>query len=122
VTENRQQLMHGDDTLSPVDLPGDVEIGAGALRWTSIAVAVAAVFLLFFNAVTIDDWARDLPPGPAAERLTEATGAWAAAMGRIGLTAPRAIVHGEWKKGQALRFDAPAGAASPAPDTSPSSR
>jgi len=121
VTEGQQQLMQADETLSPVDLPGE-EGTEGALRWTSVAVAVSAIFLLFFNAVTIDDWAKDLPPGPAAERLTAATAGWVALTGSVGLTAPRAVVHEQWKTGQALRFDAAPAAASPAPGTSPPSR
>jgi hypothetical protein len=115
---DHQQLMQADETLSPVDLPGEEEAGGG-LRWTSIAVAVGALFLLVFNAVTIDDWAKELPPGPAAERLTRATAGWVAVTGRAGLNAPRALVHGAWKQGEALRFDSAPAAASLAPDTSP---
>ena len=114
--------MHGDDTLSPVDL-ADVEgEDSHALRWASIAIAVAAAFLLPFNAATIDEWANDLPPGPAAERLTAVTGAWAGINERIGLSAPRAALHALWKRGEALSFSGGQGGAGPAPDTSPPSR
>jgi hypothetical protein len=119
VTE--QQLMQADETLSPVDLPGDEE-AEGGLRWASSAIAIGALFLLFFNAVTIDDWAQELPPGPATERLTRVTGGWVTVTGAIGLTAPRALVHDRWKRGQALRFGGAPAAASPAPGTSPPSR
>jgi hypothetical protein len=118
---DQQQLMQADETLSPVDLPGDEGAESG-LRWTSIAVAIGALFLLLFNAVTIDDWAKELPPGPATERLTRATGGWVAVTDRFGLNGPRALVHDRWKRGQALRFDSAPAAASPAPDTSPQSR
>ena len=78
------------------------------------------MLLLACNAGTIDGWARDLPPGRIAARLTRATAGWVAATDRFGLGAPRALVHAQWRRAQALSFAA--GAASPAPDTSPPSR
>lgn len=114
--------MRAEETLSPVDLPEVEEEDGHGLRWASVAIAVAAAFLLPFNAVTIDEWANDLPPGPASARLITATGAWAGAMERIGLSAPRATVHALWKQGEALSFPGGQGEAGPAPDTSPPSR
>jgi hypothetical protein len=119
VTE--QQLMQADETLSPVDLPGEEE-AEGGLRWASIVVALGALVLLLSNAVTIDDWAKELPPGPAAERLTQATAGWVAITDRVGLNAPRALVHAQWKRGEAFTFDAAPAGASPEPDTIPPSR
>ncbi|MDB5688280.1 MAG: hypothetical protein JWL91_156 [Sphingomonas bacterium] len=117
-----KQPMQADETLSPVDLPAAPAAEDGhALRWTSVVIAVAAAFLLLFNAATIDEWAHELPPGPAAARLTTWTGAWAGLGGRIGLSTPRAAVHALWKRGQALRFDGEARGEGPAPDTSPPS-
>jgi hypothetical protein len=114
--------MQGDETLSPVDLPGDPAEDGHALRWTTIAIAVAAAFLLPFNAVTIDEWANELPPSPAAARLTAVTGAWFGFTERVGLAAPRATLHAAWKRGEALTFAGGEGAEDPAPDTSPPSR
>jgi hypothetical protein len=121
VSDEQRQPMRADDTLSPVDLPGATVIGGHPLRWTSVAIATAAAFLLFLNAATIDDWARELAPGPVTARLSEAAGRWAALTGRLGLGTPRAALHAQWKRGQALRFGGEEGAASPAPDTSPPS-
>jgi hypothetical protein len=114
--------MQGDETLSPVDLPADPAEDRHALRWTSIAIAIAAAFLLPFNAVTLDEWANELPPSAGAARLTAVTGAWFALTERIELAAPRATLHAAWKRGEALTFASGQGAADPAPDTSPPSR
>ena len=95
-------LMQADETLSPVDLPGAPE--ESALAWASVAIGVAALFLLLTNAATLDGWARDLPPGPYAERATEASGRWAASTDRFGLGSPHAALHALWKKAEAARF------------------
>jgi hypothetical protein len=120
-TTQDRRAMDGDETLSPVDLPGDPAEDGHALRWASIAIAVAAAFLLLTNAVTIDEWANDLPPSAAAARLTEATAPWASVTERAGLATPRAAVHRLWKRGEALSFAGGEGAASPADDRSPPS-
>ena len=95
-------LMQADETLSPVDLPGAPD--GSALRWTSIVVSTAALILLLTNAATLDDWARDLPPGAYAERATEATGRWAEFTARFGLGTPHAALHAQWKKAEAAKF------------------
>jgi len=114
--------MRGDETLSPVDLPEVDGEDGHALRWASIAIAVAAAFLLPFNAAILDEWANDLPPGPAAARLTVVTGAWAGFNERIGVAAPRATLHALWKRGEALSFGGGPEAEGSAGDTSPPSR
>lgn len=104
MADREPKLMHGDETMSPVDLPGAADEEPHPLRWTGIGIALATVFLLLFNATTLDGWARELPPGPAAARLTALTGAWAETTGRIGLNAPHATMHAWWKQGEAARF------------------
>ncbi|PTQ11645.1 hypothetical protein CLG96_09550 [Sphingomonas oleivorans] len=97
-------LSAADETLSPVDLPVGEAVDAHPLRWTSVTIAVAALFLLMTNAVSIRDWANDLTPSPAQARFAAAAEEWVAITDRIGLGAPRATLHGLWKKAQAARF------------------
>ncbi|MDB5684010.1 MAG: hypothetical protein JWM38_2570 [Sphingomonas bacterium] len=99
------RLMQGDDTLSPVDLPGSTMIGGRPLLWTSIVIATATAFLALTNAITIDGWAKELPAGPVAARVIAVTEGWVTLTDRAGLGAPRAFVHRQWKKAEALRFD-----------------
>ena len=96
-------LMQADETMSPVDLPGAPEDGQ-PLRWTSLAIALAALILLFSNAATIDDWAKELPPSAAAEQVTQVTGRWSAFTDRLGLGMPRALLHAQWKRAETAKF------------------
>ena len=96
--------MKADETMSPVDLPGEDPGEGSPLGWTSIVVATAALFLLFTNAVTIDDWAKDLAPSATTARLTAITGGWMAMTDAVGTGAPRAFVHARWKRIEAAQF------------------
>ena len=98
------RLMDADETMSPVDLPGSTLIGGAPLRWTTVVIATASLFLLFTNAATLDGWAKELPPSALAERLTTATTGWMELTDRLGLGAPRAFVHREWKRVEAAQF------------------
>jgi hypothetical protein len=103
--EEAQQppLMDADETMSPVDLPGE-EAERPALGWATGVIGGATLFLALTNAASIDGWARELPPGPYAGRATAATGHWLEITDAIGIGAPRATVHGWWKRAEAARF------------------
>ncbi|WP_231639262.1 hypothetical protein [Sphingomonas profundi] len=98
------RLMHGDETMSPVDLPGSTLIGGRPLLWTTTAIYLAAAFLLLTNASAINGWAVELPPTATTARLVAITEGWQATTDRLGLGAPRALVNGWWKRAQAARF------------------
>ncbi len=98
------RLMHGDETMSPVDLPGSQTIGGRPLLWTSVTVTVAALFLLLTNATAINGWAVELAPTATSARVVAVTEGWERTTDQLGLGAPRAVVHGWWKQAQALRF------------------
>jgi hypothetical protein len=98
------KIMAGDETMSPVDLPGSTLIGGRPLLWTTLTVYLAALFLLLTNAEAIHGWAVELEPTPFNARIVEASEEWQAATDRLGLSATRALVHGWWKRAQAARF------------------
>jgi len=89
---------------SPVDLPGEPDFHGRPLLWASIAIAVATLFLGLFNATSIRSWAVDLPPTAASLRIATAAEQWEETTEAIGVAAPRAWLHAQWKKLQALRF------------------
>jgi len=92
------------DMESPVELPTDEQSRTRPLAWTTTVIAVATLFLFLTNAVSLNGWAAELPPSALSARLIAATQAWEDVTGRIGLGAPRAAVHGAWKKAEAARF------------------
>lgn len=91
------------ETPSPIDLPAAPLEEAG-LGWTSVAIAVAALFLLATNAVALRDWAEELTPGPAQARFAAATERWVEITDAAGAGAARAWLHARWKVAEAARF------------------
>jgi hypothetical protein len=99
------RLSAADETLFPVDIPGEDPPGAHPLRWTSVALAVASLFLLLTNAVSIRDWTNDLSPSPAQARLAGVAERWVVITDSMGLGSPRAALHARWKQAEAVKFD-----------------
>ena len=88
---------------SPVDLPAEPIVRHG-LIWTTIVIATAALLLLATNAVSIEDWIDDMPPTPTQARAADVAAQWRAMTNQIGLGAPRALLHDQWKRAEAARF------------------
>ena len=93
------------DATSPVDLP-DPEDRRG-LAWTAIAMAIAGLILLAMNLVSLQDWIDDQPPGPLQARAAEIVDQGVVLADRIGLGRPRAVLHDQWKRAEAARFQKP---------------
>jgi len=95
-------LDHGE---SPVDLEDDAEWeGEGGLLWSTATIGIAALILLVTNAVSLDDWIGDMHPSPAQEQAAEISADWRDATDQLGVAAPRAWLHGWWKRAEAARF------------------
>lgn len=94
-----------EDMRSPVDLPEDaVSLAGNPLRWTTIVIATASLFLLFANASSIQGWAAELPPSALTVPVVEAAQAWQGLTDRWHLGAPRAWLHARWKQAEEARF------------------
>ena len=107
--------MHdGESFESPVDLPGRFQGMHRPLRWTSLTILTASLFLLATNAFSMREWIDEQTPGPMQARIATAAAAWEAQTGTFGLGAIRRDVHALWKKGQEWRFDLQR---NPRPDT-----
>jgi hypothetical protein len=93
---------------SPIpELPDDADpaVQARAVRWAATVIAVAALFLLVFNATAIRSWAASLKPSEASAQFAVLAGQWEDATARFGLTQPRAVVHDLWAKQRALTWN-----------------
>lgn len=95
-----------DEFESPVDEAGSgPALEASALKWTTIVIATASLFLLATNAVTVRGWIDEMEPGPFQARLADVAAQWEDFTGSLGLGAPRAALNRQWKAAQAARFD-----------------
>jgi len=74
------------------------EIVAGrALRWTSRAILVAALFLLVFNTRSLVTWSTTLPPNWATATIRDLSNVWDKRMTEAGLSAPRDAIHAQYE-------------------------
>lgn len=93
-----------ENTLSPVDLPGDLPEDKDALRWATTAIAVATLVLLPLNATAIRGWAYELKPGPATGPIVESAEDWYDATAMLGLNLPVETMRGWWQSLQEAEF------------------
>jgi len=103
-------LEHGE---SPVDIDEDDYEAEGGLLWSTAAIGIAALILLVTNAVSLGDWIEDMHPSAAQEQAAEISADWRDATDQIGVGAPRALLHGWWKRAEAARFGGEAAPAGP---------
>lgn len=96
----------------------DEGVAARDRRWTSRAVAVAAVFLLVFNAVSPLNWSRQQPPGWLPDTVRQLSEVWAAQLAVFAVDQPRQGLRETWDAARRARFIGQA----PAPDGSTPAR
>jgi hypothetical protein len=98
-----------DSPIPPPDDPNDPIARARAVRWTSTVIASATFFLFVFNAAALKNWAASLNPTDITVAAGNLAADWQATTAKVGLTAPRTLVHDAWAKGRALTFPQPSG-------------
>ncbi len=101
-------MSHGHEFESPVDLHGRPVPAGHPLRWASVTIAVASLFLLVTNAVSISAWIEEQTPGPIQAKVAAVAGSWLASTEALGTATPRAALHKQWKAAQAVRFESEA--------------
>ncbi|WP_333590502.1 hypothetical protein [Brevundimonas sp.] len=85
----------------PLDDDG---LGARDRRWTSRIIVIATLFLLVFNAVSIQNWSRQQPPGWGTETVRRLSDVWAEQIAQTGADRPRQMVHDAWRDWRDMRF------------------
>ncbi|MBN8528887.1 MAG: hypothetical protein J0M36_06595 [Caulobacterales bacterium] len=85
----------------PLDDDGQ---GARDRRWTSRIIVFATLFLLIFNAVSIQNWSRQQPPGWGTETVRRLSDVWAEQIAQTGADRPRQMVHDAWRDWRDMRF------------------
>ncbi len=78
----------------PMGEPPDEEgVAARDRRWTSRIIVVAAMFLLVFNAVSIQNWSRQQAPGWVTTTVRRLSDVWAEQIAQLGADRPRQTVR-----------------------------
>lgn len=100
---------------SPVDLKSRFFGMHHPLRWTTLTIATASLFLLATNARSLRDWVDEQAPGPLQAQAAELAASWESLTTDAGLGTPRVVLKEGWKTAQAARF----GKTGPDPETGP---
>ncbi len=93
-------LALGRFAFPPEDAPDDAGVAARDRRWTSRVIIVATVFLLIFNAVSLQNWARQQPPGWVSTTVDRLADVWTEQISLLGADTPRQAVRDGYEAGR----------------------
>lgn len=85
----------------PLDDEGEA---ARARRWTSQTMFVAGCMLLIFNAASLQNWARQQPPGWGVETVEQLADVWSARLSLLGADLPVQGLRAAWTEFRDARF------------------
>ena len=83
----------GRFAFPPGEPPDEEGVAARDRRWTSRIIVVATVFLLIFNAVSIQNWSRQQAPGWVTTTVHRLADVWAEQIAQLGADQPRQAVR-----------------------------
>lgn len=106
----------GRFAFPPGEPPDEEGVAARDRRWTSRVIVVATVFLLIFNAVSIQNWSRQQEPGWVTTTVRRLSDVWVEQIAQLGADRPRQTVRDGYQAAQGAEFPGQAAArGSPAP-------
>lgn len=76
-----------------------------ARRWTSQTLFVVCAFLMIFNAGSVQNWARQQPPGWGQSTIDRLATVWEEQLELLGANLPVEGLRQAWREFQAARFD-----------------
>ena len=86
-------LALGRFAFPPGEPPDEEGFAARDRRWTSRIIVVATVFLLVFNAVSIQNWSRQQAPGWVTTTVRRLADVWSEQIAQLGADQPRQAVR-----------------------------
>ncbi len=86
-------LALGRFAFPPGDPPDEEGVAARDRRWASRVIVVATVFLLIFNAVSIQNWSRQQAPGWMTTTVRRLADVWSEQIAQLGADRPRQAVR-----------------------------
>lgn len=94
----------GRFAFPPGQPPDEEGFAARDRRWTSRVILVATVFLLIFNAVSIQNWSRQQAPGWVTTTVHRLADVWAEQIAQLGADQPRQVVRDGYEAARASRW------------------
>lgn len=91
-------LSLGRFAFPPGEPPDDEGVAARDRRWASRILVVAAVFLLVFNGVSIQNWSRQQAPGWMTTTVRRLADVWTEQMALLGADQPREAVRDAYER------------------------
>ncbi|MFC5346215.1 hypothetical protein ACETK8_15520 [Brevundimonas staleyi] len=86
-------LALGRFAFPPGEPPDEEGVAARDRRWTSRVIVIATVFLLIFNAVSIQNWSRQQAPGWVTTTVRRLADVWSEQIAQLGADQPRQAVR-----------------------------
>ena len=97
-------LVLGRFAFPPGEPPDDEGLAARDRRWTSRVLVVAAAFLLIFNIASVQNWARQQPPGWVTTTVKRLADVWSEQTVILGADRPREAVRSAYEAGRDARW------------------
>lgn len=97
-------LVLGRFAFPPGEPPDDEGLAARDRRWTSRVLLVAAAFLLIFNIGSVQNWARQQPPGWVTTTVKRLADVWSEQTAILGADRPREAVRSAYEAGRDARW------------------
>ena len=97
-------LILGRFAFPPAPAPDEEGVAARDRRWTSRVIMLIAVFMLVFNAASIQNWSRQQAPGWVTTTVQQLADVWAAQIAQLGADQPRQVVRDSYEALHTLRF------------------
>lgn len=94
----------GRFAFPPGPPPDEEGVAARDRRWTSHVILLVTVFLLVFNAASIQNWSRQQAPGWVTSTVQQLSDVWVAQIAQLGADQPRQTVRDAYEGLHALRF------------------
>ena len=114
--EHRLSALHRF-AFPPAPPLDDEGVAARDRRWTSRTLVLLTLFMLVFNAASLQNWSRQQAPGWISSTVQQLADVWAGQVTQLGADQPRAAVRETYETARDQRFIGQPAAADPAPVT-----
>ncbi|NBB53225.1 hypothetical protein GVN24_33625 [Rhizobium sp. CRIBSB] len=101
--ENRLITL-GRFAFPPAPPLDDEGLAARDRRWTTRTIVYLSVFMLLFNAASIQNWSRQQAPGWVASTVQQLSDVWSAQLAQLGADQPRQAIRNGYQGLRDARF------------------